>query len=135
MNVNLTYTDLICTWCISDFHVWEKKKSVKLQKRKLRCLNAKADLMICVDCARTHLLVSCLLTSHCGDKEVYDRAHVMFYTLTSPIPYTVFLETSPDTVHLIVFMHVASKISKMSFWKLPSSTTEASFFFFFSRLN
>lgn len=48
--------------------------------------NARAGLMICVDSARTHLLVSCLSTGHCGDKEVYDQARVMFYTLTLLIP-------------------------------------------------
>lgn len=65
--------------------IWQKKVSEE-KKTEMFLLNARAGLMICVDSARTHLLVSCLSTGHCGDKEVYDQAHVMFYTLTLLIP-------------------------------------------------
>lgn len=84
-------TDQICTWCkepkIQMLLISGKKKKVSEEKKtEMFLFNARAGLMICVDGARTHLLVSCLSTGHCGDKEVYDQAHVMFYTLNLLIP-------------------------------------------------
>lgn len=66
----------------------QKKQNEKSEERKLKrfLFNTKASLVICVDSVRTHLLVSCLLTGPCRDKEVYDQARVMFYTLTLLIP-------------------------------------------------
>lgn len=67
--------------------IWLKKKRVSAEKKtEMFSFNATAGLMICVDGARTHLLVSCFSTARCGDKEVHDQARVMFYSLTLLVP-------------------------------------------------
>lgn len=75
-----------------------KKKVLEEKKTEMFLFNATASLMICVDSARTHLLLSCLSTGHCGDKEVYDWAHVMFYILTLLIP-SLSSHNHPQTLH------------------------------------
>lgn len=114
-------TDQICTWC-KELKIQMLFVSGEEKKTEMFLFNARAGLMICVDSARTHLLVSCLSNWSLWRQRGLRSGSCNVLSFGFADSFTFFLQPSSNTAHLIILMHVASKtvwISKMSFCNFP----------------